>query len=77
MPFAVIALGVMAATWWGSLAVCHWLLADGCWLLAVGSWQLAILLAMRIVMAVVLYYVVMRLLRVKILEECMNFLRKK
>jgi O-antigen/teichoic acid export membrane protein len=70
MPFAVIALGVMAATWWGSLAVCHWLLADG-------TWQLALLLAMRIVMAVVLYYVVMRLLRVKILEECMNFLRKK
>ena len=70
MPFAVIALGVMAATWWGSLAVCHLLLADG-------TWQLALLLAMRIVMAVVLYYVVMRLLRVKILEECMNFLRKK
>ena len=70
MPFAVIAFGVMAATWWGSLAVGRWLLADGCW-------QLALLLAMRIVMAVVLYYVVMRLLRVKILEECIAFLRKK
>ena len=70
MPFAVIALGVMAATWWGSLAVGRWLLADG-------YWQLALLLAMRIVMAVVLYYVVMRLLRVKILEECIAFLRKK
>ena len=33
--------------------------------------------AVRIVMAVILYYVVMRLLRVKILEECMAFLRKK
>jgi O-antigen/teichoic acid export membrane protein len=70
VPFAVIAFGVMAATWWGSLAVGRWLLADG-------AWQLAILLAMRIVMAVVLYYVVMRLLRVKILEECIAFLRKK
>ena len=70
MPFAVIAFGVMAATWWGSLAVGRWLLADGCW-------QLALLLAMRIVMAVVLYYAVMRLLRVKILEECIAFLRKK
>ena len=70
VPFAVIALAVMAATWWTSLAVSRWLLAEG-------TMQLAILLAMRIVLAVILYYVVMRLLRVKILEECMAFLRKK
>ncbi len=61
MPFAVIALGVMAATWWATQSINI----------------LALLLAARIVMAVVLYYVVMRLLRVKILEECMNFIKKK
>ena len=61
MPFAVIALGVMAATWWATQSINI----------------LALLLAARIVMAVVLYYVVMRLLRVKILEECIAFLRKK
>ena len=39
--------------------------------------MLPLLLAVRIVLAAALYYVVMRLLRVKILEECMAFLRKK
>jgi len=57
----VIALAVMAATWWATQSIT----------------MLPLLLAVRIVMAVILYYVVMRLLRVKILEECMAFLRKK
>jgi hypothetical protein len=61
VPFAVIAFGVMAATWWATQSIT----------------LLALLLAARIVMAAVLYYVIMRLLRVKILEECMDFLRKK
>ena len=61
VPFAVIALAVMAATWWATQSIT----------------MLPLLLAVRIVMAVILYYVVMRLLRVKILEECMAFLRKK
>ena len=61
VPFAVIALAVMAATWWATQSIT----------------MLPLLLAVRIVMAVILYYVVMRLLRVKILEECTAFLRKK
>ena len=70
VPFAIIALGVMLATGWASLAVCNWLLADG-------TLQLALLLVARIVMAAVLYYAVMRVLHVKILDECVSFLRKK
>ena len=61
VPFAVIAFGVMTATWWATQSIT----------------LLPLLLAARILMAAVLYYVIMRLLRVKILEECMNFLRKK
>ena len=61
VPFAMIAFGVMAATWWATQNIS----------------LLALLLPARILMAAVLYYIVMRLLRVKILEECMAFIKKK
>jgi hypothetical protein len=61
MPFAVIAFGVMAATWWATQSIS----------------LLALLLVTRIVMAGVLYYIVMRLFRVKILEECMTFIKER
>ena len=61
VPFAMIAFGVMAATWWATQNIS----------------LLALLLPARILLAAVLYYIVMRLLRVKILEECMAFIKKK
>ena len=61
VPFAMIAFGVMVATWWATQSINI----------------LALLLAARIVMAAVLYYVVMRVLRVKILEECMTFMKDR
>ena len=61
VPFAMIACGVMAAPWWATQNIS----------------LLALLLPARILMAAVLYYIVMRLLRVKILEECMAFIKKK
>jgi hypothetical protein len=61
VPFDIIAFGVMAATWWATQNIS----------------LLALLLPARILMAAVLYYIVMRLLRVKILEECMAFIKKK
>jgi uncharacterized membrane protein YwzB len=51
----------MAVTWWTTQSINI----------------LALLLAARIVMAAVLYYVVMRVLRVKILEECMTFMKDR
>jgi O-antigen/teichoic acid export membrane protein len=59
--FALIALAVMAVT--GALTS------------SIGPMWL--LLTARVVMAALLYYVVMRLLRVKILDECMAFIRNK
>ena len=61
VPFAMIAFAVMAVTWWTTQSINI----------------LALLLAARIVMAAVLYYVVMRVLRVKILEECMTFMKDR
>ncbi len=61
LGFAGIAFLVMAATWLATRQI--------------GS--LLLLLAARIGMAAVLYYVVMRLLRVKILDECITFLTAK
>jgi hypothetical protein len=59
--FALIALAVMAVT--GALTS------------SIGPMWL--LLTARVVVAALLYYVVMRLLRVKILDECMAFIRNK
>ena len=60
-PFAMIAAVITVATWWATQGIS----------------QMVLLLVCRIVMAGALYYLIMRMLRVKILEECMNFLRKK
>lgn len=61
MPFALAALGVMVAT--------H--------LLTSAISNLWLLLFSRIIIAVLLYYAVMRVARVKILQECVNFIFKK
>ena len=61
LPFALAALGVMAAT--------H--------ILTSGISNLWLLLFSRIIIAVLLYYAVMRVARVKILQECIDFICKK
>ncbi len=61
VPFAVISAAVMAAT--GMLTS------------AIG--QLWLLLATRVAVATALYYCVMRLLHVKIFQECLDFLHDK
>ncbi len=61
LGFALIAAGVMTTTWMATSQI------SSLWLL----------LAARVVMAVVLYYIVMRLLRVKMLDECMQFFTSK
>lgn len=61
LPFALAAAGVMVAT--------HWLTA------AIGS--LWLLLVVRVVVAAVMYFAVMKLARVQILDECLTFLLKR
>lgn len=61
LPFLLAALGVMAATHYATLAVQN----------------LALLLVVRVGLAALLYYGVMRLARVKILDECISFILKK
>ncbi len=61
VPFALAAFGVMVATHYATAAIAN------LWLLLVS----------RIVMAAVLYYAVMRMARVKILDECRQFILSK
>lgn len=61
VPFAAGAFGVMAATHFATLPIAN----------------LWLLLGARIVMAVLLYYAVMRLARVRMLDECMAFVLRK
>ena len=61
MPFALIAVVVMLATYYATLSI------TSLWLL----------LLTRIVVAAALYFVIMRLLNVAILKECLQFIRKK
>lgn len=61
LPFALAAAGVMGTTYWATSGI------DNLW----------VLLLSRIVMAMVLYYAVMKVARVKILEECQNFVWSK
>lgn len=61
VPFAVIAATVMLATRYITLSI-H---------------TLWVLLLVRVVVAALLYYLVMRLLNVAILKECLQFIRKK
>ena len=61
VPFAFIAAIVMLATHYMTLSI------DTLWLL----------LLVRVVIAALLYFIVMRLLNVAILKECLQFIRKK
>ena len=57
LPFALAAAAVMAVTFMATSAITN----------------LWLLLAARVVMAAALYYIVMRVARVKILDECLDF----
>ncbi len=61
MPFALAAIGVMGVTWW----VTH------------NITTLWLLLLMRIVIAALLYFVIMKIAKAKILEECLAFIKHK
>lgn len=61
LPFALAALAVMTATYFATQSI------HNLWLL----------LLCRILMAVVLYYLVMRIAGAAILKECMAFVKKK
>ena len=61
LPFALISAAVMGITWLATRFIENLLL----------------LLIARVIIAAVLYYVVMRLLRVKMLDECLEFLKAK
>ena len=61
LPFAVAALAVMTVVHFATQSIA----------------SLWLLLAVRVVLAAVLYYVVMRVAGAKILEECMAFIRAK
>jgi hypothetical protein len=61
LPFALISAMVMAAVWYATTAI--------------GNTYL--LLLVRIVMAVVLYAAIMKLLRVKMMDDCIQFFKGK
>lgn len=61
LPFLLTALAVMTVTHYATLAI-H---------------SLVLLLASRIVLAAALYFIVMKIARVKILDECIQFILKK
>lgn len=61
MPFALAAAGTMAVTYFATSFI------TSLWLLLIS----------RIVLAAIIYYAVMRLARVKILDECMSYIFKK
>ena len=60
VPFAVISMAVMAITWYLTSFI------DNNWLLLIA----------RIIIAAVLYGTIMKLLKVKMMEECLNFLKR-
>ena len=61
LPFMGIALAVMALTYFVTLYISN-------------MWML---LASRLLLAAALYFMVMKLLRARILEECIEFIRSK
>ena len=61
IPFAIIALGVMAVTYIATIFITN-------------SY---VLLAARVVLAGLLYVGIMKLLHVKIMDECIKFILKK
>ncbi len=61
VPFALISAAVMTLTWLATSFITN----------------LAVLLIVRIVIAAALYFLVMKLLKVKMLEDCIRFLKAK
>lgn len=61
MPFALVAVGVMTVTYLLTMAIAN----------------LWLLLFVRVTVAATLYYAVMRLMRVKILDECIDFIFRR
>lgn len=61
LPFALISAAIMIACYYITLPIAN----------------LKLLLATRIVMAAIMYVAVMKILKVKMLDECINFIRKK
>ena len=72
LPFMLIAAAVMTITHF----VTQWAIVN--YQLSIIHYQLLLaLLFARILLAVVLYYAVMRLLRVAIMQECLQFIRRR
>ena len=61
IPFAIVALGVMAVTYVATIPITN----------------IYILLAVRVAIAGFLYVSIMKLLRVKMMDECIKFILKK
>ena len=61
IPFALISMAIMMLVWWTTKSI------DNNYLL----------LAVRIVLATILYAVVMKLLKVKMMEDCVKFIKGK
>ena len=61
LPFALISAAIMIVCYYITLPIAN----------------LKLLLATRIVMAAIMYVAVMKILKVKMLDECINFIRKK
>ena len=71
VPFALAAAAVMAVSWWMGEFIVYSLLFIDDYL------KLWILLISRVVIAMLLYYGVMRIAGAVILKECLNFIRRK
>jgi O-antigen/teichoic acid export membrane protein len=61
LPFAFISLAIMAITWCITMSISN----------------IYLLLITRIILAAALYVAVMKILKVKMMEECINFIRKR
>ena len=71
VPFALAAAGVMAVSWWMGEFMVYCLLFIDDYL------KLWVLLISRVVIAMLLYYGIMRIAGAVILKECLKFIRRK
>ena len=71
VPFALAAAAVMAVSWWMGEFIVYCLLFIDDYL------KLWILLISRVVIAMLLYYGIMRIAGAVILKECLDFIRRK
>ena len=71
VPFALAAAAVMAVSWWMGEFIVYSLLFIDDYL------KLWILLVSRVVIAMLLYYGIMRIAGAVILKECLKFIRRK